>query len=60
VRVDYAKLSLAGNRTENQDRVDVITHTDAVLMVVVDGMGGHAVPERLKSQLARCASVSPK
>lgn len=42
MRVDYAKLSLAGNRTENQDRVDVVTHTDAVLMTVVDGMGGHA------------------
>lgn len=42
MRVDYAKLSLAGNRAENQDRVDVVTHTDAVLMTVVDGMGGHA------------------
>jgi serine/threonine protein phosphatase PrpC len=42
VRVDYAKLSLAGNRAENQDRVDVVTHADAVLMTVVDGMGGHA------------------
>jgi serine/threonine protein phosphatase PrpC len=42
VRVDYAKLSLAGNRPENQDRVDVVAHSDAMLLVVVDGMGGHA------------------
>jgi serine/threonine protein phosphatase PrpC len=35
-------LSLAGNRPENQDRVDVVAHRDAALMVVVDGMGGHA------------------
>jgi serine/threonine protein phosphatase PrpC len=42
VRVVYASLSLAGNRAENQDRVDIVAHNDAFLMVVVDGMGGHA------------------
>jgi PPM family protein phosphatase len=42
VRVDSAKLSLPGNRLENQDRVDVFVAGDAVLMAVVDGMGGHA------------------
>ena len=42
MRVEHSKLSLAGNRPENQDRVDVIAHDDAVLLVVVDGMGGHA------------------
>jgi serine/threonine protein phosphatase PrpC len=42
VRVDHAKLSLPGHRTENQDRVDLIAHNDALLMIVVDGMGGHA------------------
>lgn len=40
--MDYAKLSLAGNRTENQDRVDVVASANALLMAVVDGMGGHA------------------
>jgi PPM family protein phosphatase len=35
-------LSLAGNRPENQDRVDIVSHTEALLMVAVDGMGGHA------------------
>ena len=33
MHVDYAKLSLPGNRPENQDRVDVIAHNDALLMV---------------------------
>ena len=42
MRVDYAKLSLAGNRPENQDRVEVVSHEDSLLLVVVDGMGGHA------------------
>jgi PPM family protein phosphatase len=42
VRVDYASLSLPGNRAENQDRVEIIAHNDAFLMVAVDGMGGHA------------------
>ncbi len=42
MRVDYASLSLAGNRPENQDRVEVVSHNDAFLMIVVDGMGGHA------------------
>jgi serine/threonine protein phosphatase PrpC len=42
VRVDYAKLTLAGNRAENQDRVDLVASNESLLMVVVDGMGGHA------------------
>jgi PPM family protein phosphatase len=42
VQVDYARLSLAGNRSENQDRVDVFANDNALLMAVVDGMGGHA------------------
>lgn len=42
MRVDYAKLSLPGNRTENQDRVEVVVQSEATLMIVVDGMGGHA------------------
>jgi len=35
-------LTLAGNRSENQDRVDVFANDNALLMAVVDGMGGHA------------------
>src|SRR5690606_37894915 len=39
---ECAKLSLPGNRQDNQDRVDVLTRESAALLVVVDGMGGHA------------------
>jgi serine/threonine protein phosphatase PrpC len=46
VRIDYAKLSLPGNRSENQDRVDIAGQTECVLMIVADGMGGHAHGER--------------
>jgi serine/threonine protein phosphatase PrpC len=42
VRVDHAKLTLPGNRTENQDRVDLVAASESLLMAVVDGMGGHA------------------
>jgi serine/threonine protein phosphatase PrpC len=42
VRVDYAKLTLPGHRAENQDRVELIAGNEALLMIAVDGMGGHA------------------
>jgi len=63
VRVEYSKLSLAGNRPENQDRVDVIAHDAAVLLVVVDGMGGHAhgarAAEVTVATLKECFAESP-
>lgn len=42
LRVDYADISLLGGREENQDRVAVAVAEHAALLVVVDGMGGHA------------------
>jgi PPM family protein phosphatase len=42
LRVDYADISLLGGREENQDRVAVVASGQAALLVVVDGMGGHA------------------
>ena len=63
MRVEYSKLSLAGNRPENQDRVDVIAHDAAVLLVVVDGMGGHAhgarAAEVTVATLKECFAESP-
>ena len=37
-----ASQSYIGGRTRNEDRVSVSSHDDAVLMVVADGLGGHA------------------
>ena len=42
MQLEHAKVSLTGHRAENQDRVDVVSQGPSVLMIVVDGMGGHA------------------
>ncbi len=42
LQVECAELSLIGDREENQDRVAVAGGGDAVLLIAVDGMGGHA------------------
>ncbi len=42
LQIEYAELSLIGGREENQDRVAVVSDDDATLIVVIDGMGGHA------------------
>ena len=42
MRVEYADISLLGGREENQDRVSAAVAEHAALLLVVDGMGGHA------------------
>jgi len=42
LQVEYADISLLGGREENQDRVTAAVAEHAALLVVVDGMGGHA------------------
>ena len=42
MRVEYADISLLGGREENQDRVAAAASEQAALLVVADGMGGHA------------------
>jgi serine/threonine protein phosphatase PrpC len=42
LQVEYADISLLGAREENQDRVCVAIAEHAALLVVADGMGGHA------------------
>jgi serine/threonine protein phosphatase PrpC len=42
LRVESAEISLVGGREENQDRVGTAVAASAALLVVVDGMGGHA------------------
>ena len=42
MNIDAAALSLLGDRQENQDRVGTVGNDDALLLVAVDGMGGHS------------------
>ncbi len=42
MQIETADVSLIGHREENQDRVAVAAAEQAVLLAVIDGMGGHA------------------
>ena len=42
MNVESAQISLTGDRKENQDRVTVIADEATLLLVAVDGMGGHS------------------
>ncbi|MGH7058640.1 MAG: PP2C family protein-serine/threonine phosphatase, partial [Acetobacteraceae bacterium] len=39
---ETAQVSLIGDRTENQDRAEVLIQDEGALAIVADGMGGHA------------------
>lgn len=42
VKQDFAQINLLGHREENQDRVAVLNADEAMIIIAVDGMGGHA------------------
>ncbi len=42
MQIETADVSLIGHREENQDRVSIAADEHAALLVVIDGMGGHA------------------
>jgi serine/threonine protein phosphatase PrpC len=42
LQIEYADITLLGHRDDNQDRVSIAVAENAVLLAVVDGMGGHA------------------
>jgi serine/threonine protein phosphatase PrpC len=42
LRIEYADVSLIGDREDNQDRVTIAASDKAALMIVIDGMGGHS------------------
>lgn len=44
--IECAEVSLTGDREDNQDRAAVATGDGAVLLVAMDGMGGHAYGAR--------------
>src|ERR1700734_2555192 len=66
LQIETADVSLIGHREENQDRSGVAAAEQAVLLVVIDGMDGHADGARaaetaLSSMLeAICQTPHPK
>jgi serine/threonine protein phosphatase PrpC len=54
VSLQTAKVSLTGHRAENQDRVEIIAQKPSVLMMVVDGMGGHAEGAKASEAIVSC------
>jgi serine/threonine protein phosphatase PrpC len=54
VKSEFAKVSLTGHRAENQDRVEVVATGPSALMVVVDGMGGHAEGAKASEVTVNC------
>ena len=44
--IEFAEVSLTGDREDNQDRAAVAAGDGAALLVVMDGMGGHAYGAR--------------
>ena len=46
MKFEFADVSLTGDRDENQDRAAVVVANEAALILVMDGMGGHAYGAR--------------
>ncbi|MEJ2171423.1 MAG: PP2C family protein-serine/threonine phosphatase [Woeseiaceae bacterium] len=42
MQIEYAKVSVVGDRSDNQDRAAIVVADHAALMLVFDGMGGHS------------------
>jgi serine/threonine protein phosphatase PrpC len=59
-----AEISLLGHREDNQDRVHVAVHVGSVLLMAVDGMGGHSegahAAETALAVMQRAFASAPK
>lgn len=58
MQFETAMVSLTGHRAENQDRVEVVTRGPSALLIVVDGMGGHA--QGAKASEVTIASITKR
>jgi len=58
LQIEYAELSLIGDREENQDRVGVVAREAAALLIAVDGMGGHADGARAAAEALEAVSAA--
>jgi serine/threonine protein phosphatase PrpC len=56
VNSEFAKVSLTGHRAENQDRVEIVVKGPSALLIVVDGMGGHAEGARASEVTIDCVT----
>lgn len=54
MKLEFAKTSLIGHRMENQDRVEIVTEGPSTLLIVVDGMGGHAQGAQASEATVAC------
>jgi serine/threonine protein phosphatase PrpC len=54
VQLEFAKSSLIGHRLENQDRVAIVSAKPSALLIVVDGMGGHAQGAQASEATVAC------
>ncbi|HEY5602984.1 MAG TPA: protein phosphatase 2C domain-containing protein [Gammaproteobacteria bacterium] len=55
MKYDISKASRLGNRKSNQDRMGVVENRHAVLLVVADGLGGHAGGDLAAETVVDCA-----
>ncbi|MGD8885348.1 MAG: protein phosphatase 2C domain-containing protein [Gammaproteobacteria bacterium] len=55
MKYDVSKSNRLGNRKSNQDRIGVVETSEAVLLVLADGLGGHAGGDVAAETVVDCA-----
>jgi serine/threonine protein phosphatase PrpC len=54
VQLEFASTTLIGHRVENQDKVEIVATDHGALLMVVDGMGGHARGAQASATTVAC------